>query len=80
MNSLLYDFLLYLAPWIILSFFIIAFFKLTIWARKGKKSAIAVGFVLQTFLPNPNVERRIDVLVKQEQTNEDNNDANKTDG
>ncbi|MDP4537478.1 hypothetical protein Q3O60_14895 [Alkalimonas collagenimarina] len=77
MSSQLFDFLLYLAPWITLSLFLIVFFKLTVWVKKGKRSAIAVGFVLQTFLPNPNVERRIDVLVKQEQTNEDNHDASK---
>lgn len=76
MNSL-YDLLLYLAPLTIIFCFIMLFFKLTIWVKKGKRSAIAVGFLIQTFLPNPNVERRIDVLVKQEQTDEDNNDVNK---
>lgn len=71
--NLLYDLLLYLFPWFIVFGFIALCFKLTIWVKRGKRSAIALGFVLQTFLPNPNVERRIDVLVKQEQTDEDNN-------
>ena len=76
MNSL-YDLLLYLVPWVVVFSFIILFFKLTTWIKKGKRSAIALGFALQTFLPNPNVERRIDVLVKQEQTDEDNNNRKK---
>lgn len=76
MNSL-YDFLLYLVPWFIVFGFIMLFFKLTTWIKGGKRSAIALGFALQTFLPNPNVERRIDVLVKQEQSEEDYRNANK---
>lgn len=77
MNSL-YDLLLHLVPWVIVFGFIIFFFGLTTWVKKGKRSAIALGFVLQTFLPNPNVERRIDVVVKQEQTDEDNHNTNKS--
>ncbi|MAL83888.1 MULTISPECIES: hypothetical protein [Idiomarina] len=77
--NLLYDLLLYLFPWLIVFGFIMLCFKLTIWVKGGKRSAIALGFVLQTFLPNPNVERRIDVLVKQEQTDEDNNNTSKDD-
>lgn len=71
------ELLLYLVPWFIFFGCITLFFKLTSWVKGGKKTAIAFGFVLQAFLPNPNVERRIDVLAKQEQTDEDNNNENK---
>jgi hypothetical protein len=54
--------------------FVFLLYKLLGWAKKGKRSAIAVGFALQIFLPNPKVERRIDVLVKQEQVDEKTND------
>lgn len=73
----LYDLLLYLSPWLIVVAFIMLFFKLTFWVQRGRRTAVALGFVLQAFLPNLNIERRIDVLAKQEQADKDNQNRNK---
>ena len=65
--DILTDLFRLLLPWVIFTSFILIFAKLLKMAKQGNRSVIAFGFMVQIFLPNINVERRIDVLVKQEQ-------------
>lgn len=56
-----------LLPWISLLVVIGFFSKLTGWARKRKGAAIAIGLLVQMFIPDPKVQETIQVIVKQKQ-------------
>jgi hypothetical protein len=63
----LYEILYALLPWICLLAVLGLFNKLVSWARKRKGAAIAVGLLVQMFIPDPKVQETIQLVVKQKQ-------------
>ena len=65
-----------LLPWLVLLGIFMFFTKMVSWARKRKTSAIAVGVLAQMFLPDPNVEKTIEIIVEQKQEVKKQQDEN----
>lgn len=56
-----------LLPWAVFLGLAIVFAKLVTWAKKRKSGAIALGVVIQMFLPDPQVQKTISHVVEAKQ-------------
>lgn len=62
-----YEFALLLLPWTAFIGIACLFHLLINWAKKRKTSAIALGVMIQMFLPDPNVQKTIETIVEVKQ-------------
>lgn len=66
-------------PWVAFLGLIILFSKLIKWAKTRKNSAVALGVLVQMFLPDPNVQKTIEIVAeaKQEVKKQQQGDSDK---
>lgn len=70
-----YDVILPILVWLAFVFLIVFFGVLYRWAKKRKGAALAVGLLIQMFLPDPKVQHTIECVVElKEQTREKQSD------
>lgn len=62
-----YTIFLELLPSTLVAIIIYSLFNLTKIAKKGGKIAIALGIMLQMFIPDPKVQQTIEMVVKQKE-------------
>ena len=62
-----YELGILLLPWAVFLGLAIFFTKLVSWAKKRKSGAIALGVMIQMFLPDPQVQKTISQVVEVKQ-------------
>lgn len=63
-------------PWAAFMGLIILFSKLVGWAKNRKNSAVALAVLVQMFLPDPNVEKTIEIVAEAKQEVKKQQDEN----
>ncbi|NQZ11669.1 MAG: hypothetical protein HRT35_31345 [Algicola sp.] len=58
-NQFLPSILSQVLPWLLFAAALVLMLKLIYWARQRKSAVIALGILIQMFLPDPNVEKTI---------------------